>query len=61
MRDEEIRAVTVGELRPHDAPIELAEYDPNWPKAFRRQEDSIRSALGERALRVEHCGSTSVP
>jgi len=28
----EIAAYTVGELKPHDAPIKLASYDPAWPK-----------------------------
>src|SRR5262249_31618596 len=42
-------------------PIHLAEYDPAWPDLFAREEARIRSALGERAIRVEHTGSTSVP
>jgi GrpB-like predicted nucleotidyltransferase (UPF0157 family) len=61
LTDEEIRASTVGELTPHAAAIELAEYDPQWPLLFEREEARIRAALGDRALRVEHVGSTSVP
>jgi len=61
MRDEEIRAAHVGELRPHDGPITLVDHDPAWPQAFRREERMILETLGHRALRVEHCGSTSVP
>jgi GrpB-like predicted nucleotidyltransferase (UPF0157 family) len=60
-RDDEIRAVTVGELLPHDATIELAEYDPAWPAMFEREATAIRAALGPRALLLEHAGSTSVP
>jgi len=41
--------------------IYLAPYDPNWPKHFRLHADRIRDALGERALLLEHVGSTSVP
>lgn len=60
MTEEEQRAATVGELQPLDAPI-LAEYDPEWPALFAREEKRIREALGERVERLEHVGSTSVP
>jgi GrpB-like predicted nucleotidyltransferase (UPF0157 family) len=59
--EEYMRAVTVGERQPHRAPVELVEYDPEWPALYRHEEERIRAALGERALRVEHAGSTSVP
>ena len=59
--DDEIRAVTIGELPEHNATIYLAEYDPAWPTLFEREAERIRSALGDRALRIEHVGSTSVP
>jgi GrpB-like predicted nucleotidyltransferase (UPF0157 family) len=61
MTEEQIRAAVVGKLKPLDAPIELAEYNPAWPELFRREEERIRDALGERVLRLEHIGSTSVP
>ncbi len=61
LSDDEIRAATIGELQAHAAPIDLAEYDPEWPLLFEREAERIRAALGERALRVEHVGSTSVP
>jgi GrpB-like predicted nucleotidyltransferase (UPF0157 family) len=41
--------------------IAIAEYDPRWPELFRREADRIQAALGDRALRVEHTGSTAVP
>lgn len=59
--DEEIRATTVGELQPHAAPITLVDYDPAWPAMFEREDRRIRAALGEKVLRLEHTGSTSVP
>ena len=59
--DEELQAVTVGERKPHDAPITLAEYDPHWPSLFEREAERIRTALGDKVLRLEHTGSTSVP
>jgi GrpB-like predicted nucleotidyltransferase (UPF0157 family) len=59
--DDELRAMTIGELKPLDAPIVLVEYDETWPRLFEREAERIRGALGERALVIEHAGSTSVP
>ncbi len=61
MTEEQLRLSVVGELKPHDAPITLVEYDPAWPKIFVREATRIKAALGERAIVVEHVGSTSVP
>jgi GrpB-like predicted nucleotidyltransferase (UPF0157 family) len=61
MTEQYLRDVTVGELRPHDAPILLVPYDAAWPQQFAREARRIQSALGARALQVEHVGSTSVP
>lgn len=44
-----------------NGPVTLVEYDPAWPQMFRREEARIRKALGDRALRIEHVGSTSIP
>jgi GrpB-like predicted nucleotidyltransferase (UPF0157 family) len=41
--------------------IEIREYDPGWPALYEREEIRIRSVLGDRVIRVEHAGSTSVP
>lgn len=41
--------------------IRIIDYDPSWPAKFQAHADRIRSALGDRALAVEHVGSTSVP
>src|SRR3984885_735091 len=59
--EEEIRAHTIGELKPLSSRILIVDYDPQWPELFARQADRIRSVLGSLALRVEHAGSTSVP
>jgi GrpB-like predicted nucleotidyltransferase (UPF0157 family) len=60
-REDELRAITLGELERLDGPVHLAEPDPGWPAMFRREAERIRAALGDGALRVEHAGSTSVP
>jgi GrpB-like predicted nucleotidyltransferase (UPF0157 family) len=61
LTEEQIRAATIGELRQLSGRILIADYDPRWPELFRRESDRIRTALADRALRVEHTGSTSVP
>ena len=59
--DDELRAITIGEPARLDGPVLLCAYDPAWPALFAREGRRIRTALGARALRVEHAGSTSVP
>ena len=59
--DEDLQAIAVGTVIPHNAPITLAEYDPEWPVLFDREAARIRVVLGDTAVRVEHVGSTSVP
>ena len=44
-----------------DGQVRLAEPDPAWPEWYAREQDRIRNALGERAVQIEHVGSTSVP
>jgi GrpB-like predicted nucleotidyltransferase (UPF0157 family) len=56
-----LRAHTVGELTPLSGPIRIVDYDPEWPNRFECEADKIRSALGDRGLRIEHTGSISVP
>jgi GrpB-like predicted nucleotidyltransferase (UPF0157 family) len=41
--------------------IDIVEYNPEWPAQFATIKERIINALGERALSVEHVGSTSVP
>jgi GrpB-like predicted nucleotidyltransferase (UPF0157 family) len=41
--------------------VVLAEPDPTWPATFERHRMVIGGALGARARRIDHVGSTSVP
>jgi GrpB-like predicted nucleotidyltransferase (UPF0157 family) len=41
--------------------IFIVDYDPCWPELFEREALRIRAVLENRALRIEHVGSTSVP
>ena len=58
---EQIQALTVGVIEPLTAPIPFVEYDPEWPALFVKEEARIRTILGDRVVRLEHTGSTSVP
>ena len=42
-------------------PIEVVPYSPLWPQLFSELGTTLRKALGETALRIDHIGSTSVP
>lgn len=42
------------------ATIELQSWQLEWEAAFRSKAVAIRDALGERALRIDHIGSTSI-
>lgn len=53
--------MTIGEPQILNGPVVLAEYDPHWPQDFAEEADAVRAALGDRALAIEHVGSTSVP
>jgi len=68
MTDTQIRAMVVGEIEPASGPIEplsrqivLVDHDPAWPHLYAREEARVRSVLGDRVVRIEHTGSTSVP
>jgi GrpB-like predicted nucleotidyltransferase (UPF0157 family) len=60
--DEEMAAIRVsGTVKPHNATIQLAPYDPSWPAQYEAEAAKIRAALGDAAIVLEHIGSTSIP
>jgi GrpB-like predicted nucleotidyltransferase (UPF0157 family) len=59
--EEEILAVRIAAPTPDDGVIVIADYDPEWPRLYEREETRIRAALGDRVQLLEHAGSTSVP
>ena len=61
MSDEQIRTATIGEVSLLNGPVRLVSYDSQWPVQYERQAARIKTALGGRAIRIEHVGSTSVP
>jgi GrpB-like predicted nucleotidyltransferase (UPF0157 family) len=46
---------------PANEVVEIVEYDPSWPQRYGWLADTVRQALGDRALGLEHVGSTAVP
>jgi GrpB-like predicted nucleotidyltransferase (UPF0157 family) len=52
-------AVFIGGPEKRDIVIE--EYDPAWAARFEQVKASLAEALGPKALRIEHFGSTAVP
>ena len=42
-------------------PIAISPYSPRWPGEFQQLGATIRRALGDLALRIDHIGSTAVP
>ncbi len=61
MTEEQILAAQVRTITPLNGPILLVEYEDNWPRLFEREAERVRAVLGDRVLRLEHVGSTSVP
>ena len=56
-----MKEVVIGGPRPLTGKILIADYDPAWPKVYLVEEQRLRETLGDRAIRIEHTGSTSVP
>ena len=61
LTEEQLQAIHVGGLTPLTQPIQIADYDPAWPRLFEREAARLQATLGDRILLLEHAGSTSVP
>ncbi len=57
--ESKLNEVLIGGVERRD--IVLVAYDAAWVGRFEEHAVRIRAALGERALRIEHIGSTAVP
>ena len=60
MTEDQLRRITIGEPNVVNGAIAIVDYDPVWPVLFEEEAGRIRAALGDRVLRIEHAGSTSV-
>jgi GrpB-like predicted nucleotidyltransferase (UPF0157 family) len=61
--DEKLAEIMVGgvDRQTLEGKVEIVEYDPRWPALYSREEQRISTILGDRVVRIEHTGSTSVP
>jgi GrpB-like predicted nucleotidyltransferase (UPF0157 family) len=48
-------------MEPVAEPVLIVDYDPVWPVRFAALRRTLKAALGELALAIEHVGSTAVP
>lgn len=48
-------------LRDRRDPVVVVPYDPAWPATFELLRERIAGTLGDRAVGIEHVGSTAVP
>lgn len=58
---EQIRASRAELSTWHPAAVEVVAPDPAWPQKFVAARERVVTALGDRALAIEHVGSTAVP
>ena len=45
----------------HKRDLTVIPYQSDWKEHFEREANILRATLGEKALRIEHIGSTSIP
>lgn len=60
LSDEYIQKVIVNGHVEHNQTIQLNPYDEKWPALFEREKERILKILKDKALMIEHIGSTSV-
>ncbi len=60
LSDEYIQKVVVSGNVEHNQTIVLKPYDKQWPILFEREKQRISNILKDKALMIEHIGSTSV-
>lgn len=72
LNEQELKAITIFETgHPNENPwvfgqpqienVEIEDYDPAWEMLFQSLKRDISSALANKALAIEHVGSTAVP
>lgn len=57
----DVLADVVERLRPAGHRLSVVPYDAAWPRLYAEEAASVRSALGENVVEIEHIGSTAVP
>src|SRR5262249_39421747 len=55
-----LRAAGATRLPPMGETVAIVGYRESWPAEFRELARTLRAAFGDRALRIDHIGSTAV-
>jgi GrpB-like predicted nucleotidyltransferase (UPF0157 family) len=42
-------------------PVEVVDYDPDWPARYAEERDRVLAAIGDGIQAIEHVGGTAVP
>jgi GrpB-like predicted nucleotidyltransferase (UPF0157 family) len=53
--------VIPGSERDEADPIELVQYDPEWPLRFEARRQRLSKVMRPRPIRIDHVGSTAIP
>ena len=56
-----VRGVVSRARRAARPPIEIVDYDPDWPAQFEAEKERLLSQIGRWSPAIEHVGSTAVP
>jgi GrpB-like predicted nucleotidyltransferase (UPF0157 family) len=59
--DEQMAQIWIQGQELLNSTIELADYDPVWPRQYEKHRRTIVEQLGDTIVLLEHVGSTSVP
>ena len=59
--EEKLRAAWVTEPPKLTGKIQVVDYYPDWTGVVRLEAERVSAVLGQRVVRLEHVGSTSVP
>jgi NAD-dependent deacetylase len=56
----EVLDATLATLTSRATPVEVVDYDPEWPRRYEEVAERVREAFGENVVEIEHMGSTAV-
>jgi GrpB-like predicted nucleotidyltransferase (UPF0157 family) len=57
----DVLAGVVTALRSPREPLEVVDYDADWPRLYEEEALRIQRALGDLVVEIDHMGSTAVP
>jgi hypothetical protein len=61
LTEEQLQAVHVDGLTPLAQPIQIADYDPAWPRLFEREAARLQATLGDENVRSLLCNAINSP